>query len=101
MSEPAKAAICNSVVGQGHTDSYGALLYLVALMGTDSTALEPESDEELANWEGHFSGLRAALVCLAGHERKIGPTSAVAVIERQLEDAMDALKRYDSGGTGR
>jgi hypothetical protein len=68
----AKEMILQASAGQGHTDSYGALLHLTALMSLDPYVPTPESDEERANWQGHGNGLRSALLCLAMHERELG-----------------------------
>lgn len=85
--------ISKAVAEQGHTDSHGALLHLVGLMGHDPETPEPQSEEERFNWQGHLEGLRAALLCLAMHERQLDPASAVVVVDDQLEQARAVLVR--------
>lgn len=88
----AKKMILQATAGQGHTDSYGALLHLAALMSLDPYVPAPESDEERANWQGHGNGLRSALLCLAMHERQLGPEDAVVVVDDQLTQAYAVLE---------
>jgi len=91
--ERGKNLISKAVVEQGHTDGYGALLHLVGLMELDPETPKPRSDEERANWQGHFEGLRAALLCLTMHERELDPESAAVAVDEQLELARAALER--------
>ena len=88
-----KALINKAVADQGHTDGYGALLHLVVLMQLDPEIPKPRSDEERANWQGHLEGLRAALLCLAMHERTLDPESAARAVEEQVEQARAELGR--------
>jgi hypothetical protein len=84
-----------------HTDGYGAVLHLVVLMELDPEIPEPQSDEERANWQGHLEGLRAALLCLAMHERALDPESAAMFVDEQLEQARAELQRLrpeEAGG---
>jgi hypothetical protein len=90
----AKEMILQASAGQGHTNSYGALLHLTALMSLDPYVPTPESDEERANWQGHGNGLRSALLCLAMHERELGPEDAVAVVDDQLTQAHAVLESF-------
>ena len=94
-----KELILKVVAGQGHTSSYGALLYLATLMSLGPHVPPPESDEERANWQGHRSGLRSALVCLAMHERKLGPKEAVVVVVDQLAQACATFESFRAMGT--
>lgn len=95
-----KAAICRQIMNEGFSESYALLIHLLALMGSDPVALEPENDEELAEWRGHLKGLRAALFCLAMHERRIGPESAALVVKLHIETATTILGGSDGGETG-
>lgn len=100
MADNAKSLILNAVVGQGHSTSYGALLHKASLLGLEPNALEPESDEELAEWRGYFEGLRAALGCLVMHERRIEPELAPGVVDDQLTFATGVLERLRATGAG-
>ncbi|MEY9932585.1 hypothetical protein ABH926_007236 [Catenulispora sp. GP43] len=91
MTESAKDRILNRVIEEGHTDSYGILLYTAAAVGFDPMALSPDSSVELTTWSGHLDGLRASLLCLAMHERKLGPEKAAEVVNKHIEDAIDDL----------
>jgi hypothetical protein len=99
MSDRAKMATLNRVTKEGYTDSYGTLLCLTAVMGSDPDALGPMGAEERAEWRGHFKGLRAALLSLAMHERRLDPEAAVQVVGQHLEDAMSDLKQGNDTGT--
>lgn len=99
LCESAKASILSRVAQEGHTDSYGVLLHLVAVMGREPKALNPRTEKELAEWSGHFRGLKSALLCLAMHERKIEPGPAALVVCQHINDAADDLDRR-GGGTG-
>ncbi|WP_194906246.1 hypothetical protein [Catenulispora rubra] len=98
--ESAKASILSRVMQEGHTDSYGVLLHLVAVMGREPKALNPRTEKELAEWSGHFRGLKAALLCLVMHEQKVEPGPAAVVVCRHIEDASDELDRRSGTGTG-
>jgi hypothetical protein len=100
MAETAKTSIINLAIQEGHTESYGALLHLVAVMGTDPNALGPETEEERTAWGHHFDGLRAALLCLTMHELKLVPDSAALVVDRLIKSAIDELDRHGGIGTG-
>lgn len=95
MAESWKTATLNRVVAEGHTDSYGVLLHLIAVMGVDPKALFPASDEERAVWRGHFKGLKAALLCLAMYEQELEPGAAAAVVNQHIVDAMSILGQRD------
>lgn len=91
MAESAKDKILKRVTEEGHTDSYGTLLYLAAVMGFDALAIGPETTLELTTWSGHFEGLRASLLCLAMYERQLAPESAAEAVDRHILDAIDDL----------
>ena len=95
MAESGKAATLERVMEEGYTDSYGTLLHLAAVMGSGPEAFYSSHGEEFAEWCGHFKGLKAALLCLALHERQIGPEEAALVVNRHIDDAMDDLERRD------
>lgn len=97
MAEHAKDKIFKRVNEEGHTDSYGTLLYLAAVMDCDPMALSPDSALELATWSGHLDGLRSSLLCLAMYERRIGPEKAAEVVDQHILDAIDDLR---PGGAG-
>ena len=99
MAESAKDKILKRIGEEGHTDSYGTLLYLAAVMGFDPMALGPNSCVELATWSGHFDGLRASLLCLAMYERNIGPEKAAEVVNQHLLDAIDDLGPGGNAGS--
>ena len=92
MAENAKNAILARIAEEGHTDSYGMLLYLTAFMGLDPMMLDPVSRAEVVQWSGHFDGLRASLLWLAMHERHLGPELAADVVERQISEAVKDLE---------
>lgn len=98
MTESAKDKIFKSVIDEGHTDSYGTLLYTAAVMGFDPRALGPDSSVELTTWAGHYDGLRASLLCLAMYERKLEPERAAEVVDQHLENAISALTVGDNAG---
>lgn len=99
MTDSTKTATLDRIMKEGYTDSYGRLLYLTAVMGSDPEALGPKSAEELAEWRGHLKGLRAALFSLAMHERRLDPEAAVRVVGQHLEHAINDLKQGDNAGT--
>ncbi|NUR02640.1 MAG: hypothetical protein HOY79_40750 [Streptomyces sp.] len=76
MADTAKSSTISRVTEEGYISSYGTLLYLTASMGPEPRHLEPDTPMELAVWHGHFQGLRAALLCLAMHERQLAPKAA-------------------------
>lgn len=100
MAESRKAATLGRVLEEGHTESYGTLLHLTAVMGAEPKALHPTNDEERIEWHGHFNGLKAALLCLAMHERQITPKEAALAVCRHIEDAMDALEQREVARSG-
>jgi hypothetical protein len=100
MTDAAKSAIMHRLAGEGYSGSYGILLYLVAVMGTDPKALGPQSEEELTRWGGHFEGLRAALHCLVMHEQEFEPDLAALIVSAHIKDAVDDLDRHGGTGTG-
>lgn len=100
MPETAKAIISNRVRQEGHTGSYGALLYLVALMGADPKALNPRTEHELVEWGGHFEGLRAALHCLVMYEKHVGPEPAAKIVGSHIAEAIADVDRCGDTGTG-
>lgn len=97
MADHAKDKILKRVNEEGHTDSYGTLLYLAAVMGFDPMALGPDSSLELASWSGHLDGLRSSLLCLAMYERQIGPEKAAEIVDQHILDAVDDLRPSDAG----
>ncbi|MBS2547446.1 hypothetical protein KGQ19_11240 [Catenulispora sp. NL8] len=76
------------------------LLHLVAVMGREPKALNPRTEKELAEWSGHFRGLKSALLCLVMHERKVEPSSAALVVYRHVKSATDDLDRRGGSETG-
>ena len=99
-SESAKASILSRAVEEGHTDSYGVLLHLVAVMGPEPRDLDPRTEQELTEWGGHFGGLKAALHCLAMHEQKLGPDAAATTVDQHIKDAMHDLDCRGGSRTG-
>lgn len=97
MAEQAKNKILKRVNEEGHTDSYGTLLYLAAVMGSDPKALSPTSLLEFTRWSGHLDGLRSSLLCLAMYERQLGPEEAAEVVDLHVLDAMDDLRPSGTG----
>lgn len=100
MVQRVKASILNRVMEEGYTESYGALVYLAAVIGTDAETLRPKDIEERLVWSGHLGGLRAALLCLAMHEFRIGPEAAASVVSRHIQDAADELGRASGAACG-
>jgi hypothetical protein len=100
VADTAKTLILKTATGQGHSDSYGALLHLTASMEFDPKALVPESDEETNTWHGHMLGMRAALHCLAMHEQKYGPELAGVVVDRQIVQAIAVMRRFAGEAEG-
>jgi membrane associated rhomboid family serine protease len=100
MAGNAKDMILKRVREEGHTDSYGMLLYMVAVMGFDPMTLGPHSPVELTSWSGHLDGLRASLLCLAMYERKLGPEGAAEVVDTHIMDALDRLHPGNNPGSG-
>lgn len=98
MADIPKSVILSRLAAEGFSASYGALLFQVALVGTDAETLEPESDEEHFEWRGHLSGLRSALMCVAMHEVELDPEAAAAAVRKHLEDAARDLGQ--PGGAG-
>lgn len=100
MAENAKEQILKRVREEGHTDSYGVLLYMAAVMDFDSMPVDSASSLELATWSGHLDGLRASLLCLAMYERKLTPEEAAAVVDNHIADAVDILRPGSNPGSG-
>ncbi|OLE21184.1 MAG: hypothetical protein AUG49_22680 [Catenulispora sp. 13_1_20CM_3_70_7] len=100
MADSKKTATLKRVMAEGHTGSYGTLLHLTAVMGSDPEKLEPESIRERIEWCGHFKGLKAALLCLAMYERKLDPNSAARIVNQHIREAMKDLEQGDGTGTG-
>lgn len=99
MAESGKAATLGRVLEEGYTESYGTLLHLTAVMGS-AKALHATTNEERIEWRGHFNGLKAALLCLAMHERQITPKEAALAVCRHIEDAMDDLEHREVARSG-
>lgn len=99
MADSKKTATLNRVMEEGYTSSYGTLLHLTASMGPEAKRLRPNSALELAVWHGHFTGLRAALLCLAMHERQLASKAAAQVVRRHLDDAMTQPEPSDDTRT--
>ena len=99
MAESAKDKILKRVIEEGHTGSYGTLLYMAAVMGFDPRTLGPISRLELTIWNGHFAGVRASLLCLARYERKLEPENAAKVVNQHLEDAIKDLSPDGTAGS--
>ncbi|MFL6110904.1 MAG: hypothetical protein ACJ786_06080 [Catenulispora sp.] len=93
MTDTAKSVILSRLADEGFSGSYGALLFMTVLVGTDAETLEPESEEERHEWRGHLYGLRSALVCVVMHEAGVGPEDAAGIVRRQLEEAAWDLGR--------
>lgn len=99
MADSAKDKILEKITEQGHTDSYGMLLYLAAVMGNDPVALGPDSSVELNTWSGHLDGLRASLLCLAIYERRLTPEKAAEVVDQHILAAMNDLGSSGNAGS--
>lgn len=100
MADSTKDKILQRVRQEGHTDSYGMLLHLAAVMDFDSMPLGSASSLELATWSGHLDGLRASLLCLAMYERKLAPEEAAAVVDNHITEAVDILHPGSNPGSG-
>lgn len=100
MAEHAKNKILRRVNEEGHTESYGTLLYLAAVMGLDPTALGPANSLEFTAWAGHLDGLRSSLLCLAMYERQLGPEEVAEVVDQHILDAMNDLRPSCAGRAG-
>jgi hypothetical protein len=97
MAETPKSTVLRLLSKDGFSESYGALLFMAVLVGTDADALRPETDAERHEWRGHLQGLRAALACLAMHEVKLAPEAAAAAVQKHIEDAFQVVR--GSGGS--
>ncbi|MBS2545502.1 hypothetical protein KGQ19_01330 [Catenulispora sp. NL8] len=93
MAETPKDSVLLSLAKEGYSGSYGVLLLVAVLMGTNPDELRPESDAERDEWSGHLQGLRSALTCVAIHEAKLEPGDAAAVVQRHIEDAAQVMGR--------
>lgn len=101
MAEGVKAAVLKRLADQGFTSSYGSLLFLAVLVGTDPDQLAPENDEERFEWRGHIKGLQSALHCVVMHERQLEPELAGMVVMTHVEEAATLIAQHgDAGGGG-
>lgn len=87
MTERAKTTVIHRLSTAGYSSSYGALVYTVALLGTNPGQLELASDEEQHEWLGYRKGLRAALACLAMHEKGLDPATVATTVGQHLFEA--------------
>lgn len=100
MAEGVKETVLARAADQGFSSSYGALLYLAVLIGTDPEQLDPKGDEERFEWRGHIKGLQAALLCIAMHEHGLDPDLAGMVVMTHVEEAMATISRSGDAGSG-
>lgn len=91
MTDTAKSVVLRALADEGFSGSYGALLVMTVLVGTDAETLEPENDEERHEWRGHLHGLRSALVCVAMNEAELGPEEAALVVQGHIAYAARVL----------
>ncbi|ACU75717.1 hypothetical protein Caci_6879 [Catenulispora acidiphila DSM 44928] len=97
MTDTPKRTVLRLLSKEGFSESYGILLVMSVLVGTDPDSLRPETDAERHEWRGHLQGLRAALSCLAMHEAKLAPDAAAAAVQKHIEDAAQVMR--GSGGS--
>lgn len=76
-------------------------MHLLALVSGDPTTLQPDGELELAEWRGHFKGLRSALHCMLMHEKAMAPESAALVVEEHLARALTDLDTSADPDVGR
>jgi hypothetical protein len=88
VSEHVKEIITKRLTAAGFSESYGAVVHLLALMKSDPTTLQAEHGVELAVWRGHFEGLRSALHCMVMVEKKTGPKSTARIVSEHLAEAL-------------
>ena len=97
MDEIVKERIFDLAGRHGLSESYGALLHLVALMDSDGGPLVPSSEEEGTSWDGYWRGLISALLCVAMHEQQSAPAVAGMVVRALLDEARAILQRPAPG----
>lgn len=100
MAEGAKAVVLERLADQGFSNSYGSLLFLAALVGTDTEQLDPKSDEERFEWRGHVKGLQSALLCVAMYEHGLDPELAGLVVMTHVDEAMAIISMSGRAGSG-
>lgn len=98
MADTAKAVILRRLVDEGHSEGYGALVHLTALMEINPDEMMPETVQERHEWSGHFKGLRSALACVAMQERKLRPRKAAEVVGGHIAEAIKDLIRFEESG---
>lgn len=76
---------------QNLSESFGAVLHLVAVMDS-GTPLVPDSEEERLSWAGYRRGHTSALLCMAMHEQQCAPTDAVVLVSSLLDKAWAILR---------
>lgn len=92
MPTSPKARILALAHDQNLSESYGALLHVVALLDSGDKPLTPNSDDERLNWEGYRRGLISALLCMAMHERQCAPAAAAILVQSLLDKARAILR---------
>lgn len=85
-----KARIFALVQDKNLSESFAAVLHLVAVMDTGSP-LTPKSEEERTSWEGYRRGLISALLCVAMHEQQCAPAAAAVLVSLLLDKARAIL----------
>jgi hypothetical protein len=75
---------------QNLSESFGAVLYLVAVMDSGKP-LVPNSEEERLSWVGYRRGHLSALLCMAMHEQQCVPTAAAILVSSLLDQARAIL----------
>lgn len=98
MTDETKAGVIKRLTDNGFTTSYCALLFLTAYLGPDPEALNPKNDEERFVWQGHFHGLRAALVCIVRHEKGLDEDATALIVGHHIAEAIHVLGRPSGAG---
>jgi hypothetical protein len=91
MTATPKARILALAKDQNLSESFGAVLHLVAFMDSGKP-LVPDSEEERLSWAGYRRGHLSALLCMAMHEQQCVPTDAVVLVSSLLDKARVILR---------
>lgn len=100
MPNTPKARVIALAQGLNLSTSYGALLYMAALVDGEPSTLLPKSEEERFVWDGHLLGLISALHCVAMHEQHFDPSVVGEIVDSQLMQARYILRKPTLGNGG-
>lgn len=92
MPDAHKARIFALAQNQNLSESFGALLHLVAVMDCGGRPLVPNSEDERLSWDSYRRGLISALFCVVMHEQQCAPTAAALRVNSLLDQARAILR---------